>query len=112
MIWFIDDNKTAGRLCARTSVSISTFAKKFEALASTLRPCGRGHPQNPRGHRGVRTVGDRPHAVVLDGIKGAGIREVEETVANHSMVVTPETCDRWLDDLRRELQALEGGEGA
>ena len=54
----------------------------------------------------------KPHAVVLDGVKGAGIREVEETVANHSMVVTPETCDRWLDDLRRELRALEGGEGA
>ena len=50
--------------------------------------------------------------VVLDGVKGAGIREVEETVANHSMNVSPETCDRWLSGLRAELQALEGGEGA
>ena len=56
--------------------------------------------------------GDAPHAVVLDGIKGAGIREVEETVANHSMVVSPETCDRWIADLRAELQALKGGEEA
>ena len=51
-------------------------------------------------------VQDRPRAVILDNIKGRGVKEVEETAANHSMNVTPETCDRWLEQLRAELAAL------
>jgi hypothetical protein len=46
----------------------------------------------------------------MDTVKGAGIREVMDTCANHSMNVTPETCDRWIKDLKAELFALEGGE--
>ncbi len=113
MIWFIDDNKKQlDGLCADICKHFD-IAKKFEAFGfHTQTVPGGDIPKIREAIAACGTVGDRPHAVVLDGIKGAGIREVEETVANHSMVVTPETCDRWLDDLRRELQALEGGEGA
>ena len=44
------------------------------------------------------------------GVKGAGIPEVENTEYNHSMNVTAETCDRWLEDLHARLAALTGGE--
>jgi len=49
---------------------------------------------------------DKPRAVILNTVKGKGIKEVEDTFANHSMTVEPEVCDRWLEALRAELQAL------
>lgn len=113
MVWFIDDNKK--QLDGRCHDILEPFdiGKKFEAFGF--------HVQTVSGNdvRAIREAirrcdfrGGAPHAVVLDGVKGAGIREVEETAANHSMVVSPETCDRWLADLRAELSALEGGEDA
>lgn len=49
--------------------------------------------------------GDKPFAIVLDTVKGKGIKEVEETMGNHSMNVKPEQCDKWLADLQSELAA-------
>ena len=51
-------------------------------------------------------VGDKPRAVVLDSVKGSGIADVENTVANHSMSPTAEQCDKWLAELRAQLDAL------
>ncbi|MHC1787678.1 MAG: transketolase [Christensenellales bacterium] len=51
----------------------------------------------------------KPHAIVLDTIKGAGVKEVEETVSNHSMAPTPDMTARWAQSLRDELARLEGG---
>ena len=51
-------------------------------------------------------AGDKPRAVVLDSVKGAGIADVENTYANHSMNPTPEMCDKWLAELRAQLDAL------
>ena len=51
-------------------------------------------------------AGDKPRAVVLDSVKGSGIADVENTVANHSMSPTAEQCDKWLAELRAQLDAL------
>lgn len=51
-------------------------------------------------------AGDKPRAVILDSVKGAGIADVENTVANHSMTPSAENCDKWLADLRSQLDAL------
>ena len=45
----------------------------------------------------------KPHCIVMDTVKGAGIPEVENTEYNHSM-------NRWLEDLHARLAALTGGE--
>jgi transketolase len=51
-------------------------------------------------------VGDKPKAIVLDSVKGAGIAEVENTFGNHSMSPNAETCDKWLAELRAQLDAM------
>ena len=51
-------------------------------------------------------AGDKPRAVVLDSVKGEGIVDVENTVANHSMSPSAEQCDKWLAELRSQLDAL------
>lgn len=56
----------------------------------------------------TETVKGQPHAIILDSIKGAGVKEVEDTVSNHSMTVGKEVFDRWLNGLREELSALKG----
>ena len=54
-------------------------------------------------------VQGKPHAIVLDTVKGAGIKEVEETMSNHSMSPKPEVFERWAAGLKAELQQMEGG---
>ncbi len=44
--------------------------------------------------------------MILDTVKGKGVKEVEETMGNHSMNVPAETYDKWLGELRAELAAL------
>ena len=51
-------------------------------------------------------VGDKPKAIVLDSVKGAGIEEVANTFGNHSMSPNAETCDKWLAELRAQLDAM------
>ena len=52
--------------------------------------------------------GGRPHAVILDTVKGAGIREVEDTAMNHSLTVSDEQFERWTAQLKAQLAELEG----
>ena len=49
---------------------------------------------------------DKPIAIVMDTVKGKGIQEIEETFGNHSMTVKPETGDKWIAQLKSELEAL------
>ena len=52
-------------------------------------------------------IGDRPHAIVLDTVKGSGIPEVEKMASNHSVATDVETYDKWLTGLRAHLAELE-----
>ncbi|NCB74492.1 MAG: transketolase [Clostridia bacterium] len=54
----------------------------------------------------TKPAGMRPLAVILDTVKGSGVKEVEDTVSNHSMNVGAEVCDKWLKQLGDELAAL------
>lgn len=52
---------------------------------------------------------DLPSAIILHTVKGKGLRETEETMANHSMNVSYEKCQEWLLLLQHELE-LSGRE--
>ena len=56
----------------------------------------------------TRAGGEKPYAIVLDTVKGAGIAEVAAMPMNHSISVSDEQYDRWTAQLRSELAALEG----
>ena len=49
---------------------------------------------------------DRPIVIVMHTVKGKGVAEIEQTAANHSMTPPQESLDRWLAQLRAELDAL------
>ena len=52
-------------------------------------------------------VGDKPRAIIMDSVKGAGVPDVENTFGNHSMSPSKDTCDKWLAELNAQLAAME-----
>lgn len=50
----------------------------------------------------------RPHAIVLDTVKGAGVPEIEQMVSNHHIVVSEELAARSIAHLEGELARLKG----
>ena len=56
----------------------------------------------------TRKGGDKPYAIVLDTVKGAGIREVADMPMNHSISVNDDQYGRWTAQLQAELAELEG----
>lgn len=55
----------------------------------------------------TRKGGDKPYAIVLDTVKGAGIPDVEKIDANHSISVSDEQFEKWTAELRAQLSELE-----
>ena len=56
----------------------------------------------------TRNGGDKPYAIVLDTVKGAGVEDVVNTEMNHSVPVNDEKFEKWTSELKAELAALEG----
>jgi transketolase len=50
----------------------------------------------------------KPHMIVLNTIKGAGVKAVEDMVANHHIVVSAELADQAIADLEQKLAELKG----
>lgn len=50
----------------------------------------------------------KPHMIVLNTIKGAGVKAVEEMFANHHIVVSPELADQAIADLEKLLAEQKG----
>ena len=56
----------------------------------------------------TRQGGDKPYAIVMDTVKGAGVEEVANTMMNHSIPINDEKYEKWTAELKAELAALEG----
>jgi len=55
----------------------------------------------------TRKGGDKPYAIVLDTVKGAGIEEIEKIDSNHSIPVSDEQFEKWTALLNEEIKGLE-----
>ena len=110
MFWFVDNNKKQldGYLC--DIIEPFDICEKFRAFGfDAVNVPGNDVQSVLDGITKAQTVSGKPHMIVLDTIKGAGVPDVENTMANHSMAVTRENTQKWLDDLHEELAALERG---
>ncbi len=85
------------------------YVAKFEAFGfDTVKVDGNDVEAVAEALASVQQGGGRPHAVILDTVKGAGIREVEDTAMNHSLTVSDEQFERWTAQLKAQLAELEG----
>ena len=106
LVWLIDDNKKQLDGYTKDIMPQLDFVEKFKAFGfDAVRIDGNDIEQLYDAL--TAPIGDKPRAIVLDTVKGKGIKEVEETLSNHSMTMPQETYDKWLADLRAELAALE-----
>lgn len=106
LIWLVDWNKKQLDGYTRDILDTLDLEAKFTAFgfdACTID----GHDVGQLYAALTRQPGGKPLAVILDTVKGKGVREVEQAMGNHSMSVGAEVFDRWLDALRADLAALE-----
>ena len=54
-----------------------------------------------------KPIAGKPIAIIMDNVKGRGVKAVEETAANHSMTVDAATWDSYIDAVKADLEALE-----
>lgn len=109
LVWLIDWNKK--QLDGYTADILDTFnlEEKFRAFgfdACTID----GNSIEQLQSALTKKAGEKPIAIVMDTVKGKGVREVEDTLSNHSLSPAPEKFDKWLTELRGELTTLEGGD--
>lgn len=106
LVWLVDNNKKQLDGATETILDSGDLRAKFEAFGfEAIRIDGNNLEQLYDVL--MKQAVDKPIAVIMDTIKGKGIKEVEETGSNHSMAMPKETYDRWLSDLCGELAVLE-----
>ena len=106
LVWIIDDNKK--QLDGLTADILPTFdlRAKMEAFGfEAIRVPGNDVEALYDALTKVPT--DKPIAIVMDNIKGSGVKAVEETAANHSMTVPAETWDSYIAQVKADLEAIE-----
>ena len=105
LVWIVDDNKR--QLDGYTAEILPTFdlRAKFEAFGfDAVRVPG----NDVEALYGALTKqSDKPVAVIMDNVKGSGVKAVEETAANHSMTVNAETWDSYIAAVQADLEALK-----
>ena len=106
LVWIIDDNKK--QLDGPTAEILPHFdlRAKMEAFGfDAVRVPGNdvealydALTKKPEG---------KPIAIVMDNVKGSGVKAVEETAANHSMTVDADTWDSYIAAVKADLEAIE-----
>ena len=106
LVWIIDDNKK--QLDGLTADILPTFdlrakmeAFGFEAIRVP------GNDVEALYDALTKKATDKPIAIVMDNVKGSGVKAVEETAANHSMTVPAETWDSYIAQVKADLEAIE-----
>jgi len=89
----LDSGDLGAKMAAFGFETVSIDGNDVEALYTALENTKKG--------------GDKPFAIVMNSIKGKGVTEVEETMANHSMAVSDDKFDEWLKQLNDNLATME-----
>ncbi|MGE4485993.1 MAG: transketolase [Oscillospiraceae bacterium] len=105
MVWLIDNNKKQLDGWTKDILDTGDLAKKFEAFGFDTVKINGNDVEQLYDAVTKKTEG-KPIAVIMDTVKGKGVKEVEETMSNHSMAVKPEVWEKWANGLREELAAF------
>jgi len=104
MVWLIDWNKKQLDGPVKEILDTLDFEAKFRAFGFDAVTVDGNDVEAL--YEAMTKKSDRPLAVVMDTVKGKGIREVEETLSNHSMTEDKEVFDRWIAGLKADRDKL------
>lgn len=111
LVVLLDWNKRQLDGWTKDVLPMGDYVKKFEAFGfDTVKVDGNDVDAVAAALERTRKGGDKPYAIVLDTVKGAGVAEVAEKAMNHSLPVSDEQYERWTAQLREEQKAWEGKE--
>lgn len=106
LVWIIDDNKKQLDGPTAEVLPAFDFRAKFEAFGfDAVRIPGNDVEQLYEAL--TKKATDKPLAIVMDNVKGSGVKAVEETAANHSMTVKPEVWDSYIEAVKADYEALK-----
>ena len=105
LTWLIDNNKKQLDGYTKDVLNPFDFEEKFRSFGFEAISID-GNDVEQLENVLTRTPIDKPIAIILNTIKGKGVDEVEQAMANHSMTPKPEDFDRWLGVLHAKLDAL------
>lgn len=105
LVWLVDDNKKQLDDYTEKVLPLGDMRAKFEAFGFDAVRVD-GSDVSALYEALTKETGDKPLAVILDTVKGKGVKQVEETLSNHSMTVGEEVFDGWLDELNEKLAAM------
>ena len=106
LVWLVDDNKKQLDGYTKDIINHFDFRAKMEAFGFDAIRID-GNDLDALYEALTMEIKDRPLAIILDTVKGKGIKEAEETMNNHSMSPGDEKCDAWIAELQDRLAALE-----
>ena len=88
---------------------MASFEEKFKAFGfDTVTVNGNDVDALAAAIERTRKDGDKPYAIVMDTVKGAGIPDVENIMMNHSIPVGDADFEKWTAELKAQLAELEG----
>lgn len=105
LIAFLDDNKRQLDGYTKDICNIEDVAEKFKSFNwYTLRIDGSDPDKIVEAVKDAqKNQGDRPAIIILDTVKGAGVKQIEETRLNHHLNIKAEDADVYI----AELEAAE-----
>ena len=107
MVWLIDVNKKQLDGPADSILPLFDIRAKFEAFGFDAVRVRGNDVMAVYEALSDKNLTDKPRTVVLDTVKGCGVKAVAEADANHSMSLPTEKWDEWLKGLEAELAARE-----
>ena len=105
LVWLVDWNKKQLDGYVKDILDPFDFQKKFEAFGFDAVTVDGGDVEQIYEALS-KEPGDKPIAIILDTVKGAGVKQIEETLSNHSMNVPAEVFDGWLAELKAQKAAM------
>ena len=105
LVWLVDWNKKQLDGYVKDILDPFDFQKKFEAFGFDAVTVDGGDVEQIYEALS-KEPGDKPIAIILDTVKGAGVKQIEETLSNHSMNVPAEVFDGWLAELKAKKAAM------
>ena len=106
LTWIVDENKRQLDGYTEDVLPLFDLRAKFEAFGfEAIRV--KGNDVEALYDALTKVPGDKPIAIIMDNVKGSGVKAIEETPANHSMTVPAEKWDSYLAAVKADLEAFE-----
>ncbi|MBQ4425479.1 MAG: transketolase [Lachnospiraceae bacterium] len=108
LVVMLDWNKRQLDGWTKDTLPMGDYVAKFEAFGfDTVKVDGNDAEALSAALEHTRCGGDKPFAIVMDTVKGAGVPEVENMDMNHSIPVSDEQFERWTAELKAQIAEWE-----